>query len=141
MSAKVQLQFVKRTWTKKPKTAEDKITNTTTHIHMHERQIGSGYVETDPQGNATYDYTPRKTANITVKTIVNEAGKNVISLGGYLWSAYQYASWRQRLLQRDPSDQVMPAYKKSYRPVRNGNRVVRLTRAISALVVSTELIP
>ena len=60
-------------------------------------------VQTDSQGQATYDYTTTEDGNISIKTVINEGGKKVASIGGYLWvTDRQSAMVRLVLLQRRP---------------------------------------
>ena len=140
--AKVQLQFVKRTWTKKPKTAEQEENEYYyQQYEMHERQIGSGYVETDAQGNATYDYTTGEDGNITIKTVVQEGGgKNVVSLGGYLWVSDQYASWQDNSYYSEDHESIkLVPDKKSYRVGETARVLAVLPSDNAHLLVSTEL--
>lgn len=141
VTAKVQLQFIKRTWTKKPKTAEDEENEYYyPQYEMQERQIGSGYVETDAQGNGTYDYTTTEDGNITIKTIVNEAGKNVVSLGGYLWVSDQYASWQDAAYYSEDHESIkLVPDKKSYRVGETAHVLAVLPSDQAHLLVSTEL--
>jgi len=85
-----------RTWTKKEK-KEDTNTETEGYSYpeyeMHERLIASGEVQTDSQGRASYDYTTTKTATFRSKTVINEGGKQVASIGGYLWVTDQQSEW------------------------------------------------
>ena len=141
VTAKVQLQFLKRTWSKKPKTAEDEQNEYYyPQYEMHERQIGAGYVETDAQGNGTFDYTTTEDGNITIKTIVQEAGKNVASLSGSLWVSDQYASWQDNSFYSEDHESIkLVPDKKSYR-VGDTARVLAVLPSDNAhLLVSTEL--
>src|SRR5205814_6834155 len=92
VSAKVQLQFVERSWTKKAKKSDDD-EDSYPEYEMHERQIAYGDVQTDSQGQASYDYTTTEDGNISIKTIIDESGKKVASIGGYLWVTDQQYSW------------------------------------------------
>jgi hypothetical protein len=141
VSAKVQLQFVKRTWTRKAKTAEDEEDEYYyPQYEMHERQIGSGYVETDAQGNAIYDYTTTEDGNITIKTVVNEAGKNVVSMGGYLWVSDTYAAWQDASYYSEDHESIkLVPDKKSYRPGETAHVLAVLPSDQAHLLVSTEL--
>ena len=140
VSAKVSLQFVKRTWSKKPKTAEDEADEYYyPQYEMHERQIGTGYAETDAQGTGSFDYTTNEDGNITIKTIVNESGRNVVSLGGYLWVSDQYASWQDNAYYSEDHESIkLVPDKKSYRPGETAHVLAVLPSDQAHLLVSTE---
>src|SRR6185436_20762921 len=84
VAATVQLQFVERTWTKKEKKPEDD-EYSYPEYEMHERQISTADVQTDSQGQASYEYTPTEDGNISIKTVIWENGRAVASIGGTLW--------------------------------------------------------
>ncbi len=94
VAANVQLKFVVRTWTRKEQKAEaDEYSYP--EYEMHEREIGSGAVTTDSQGQASYDYTTGEAGNISIKTVVNDNGKQVASIGGHLWVTDQQHAWNE----------------------------------------------
>src|SRR6185312_8996885 len=63
VSAKVQLKFVERTWTKKPKKEDEEYSYP--EYEVHEREVASADVQTDSQGQATYDYTTTEDGNLS----------------------------------------------------------------------------
>jgi uncharacterized protein YfaS (alpha-2-macroglobulin family) len=116
VSTKVQLQFVERTWTKKEK-KEDEEEYSYPQYEMHERVVASGYVDTDSQGLATYDYTTTEDGNLSIKTIINEGGKQVASMGGYLWVTDRQSEWSDSSYYSDDYNSIkLVPDKKSYRP-------------------------
>ena len=48
-------------------------------------RLPTANVQTDSQGQASYDYTTTEDGNLSIKTIVWDNGKPVASIGGYLW--------------------------------------------------------
>lgn len=44
-------------------------------------------VETNAQGEASYDYTVPSTGNIYIKAILHEDGKEVVNRGGSFWAS------------------------------------------------------
>src|ERR1043165_1675041 len=54
----------------------------TTQTKLHERELASADVNTDSQGNASYDFTVPSPGDIYVKAIVYENGKAIVNRGG-----------------------------------------------------------
>ncbi len=139
VSAKVQLQFVERTWTKKQKKAEDD-GDSYPEYEMHERQIASADVQTDSQGQASTDYTTTEDGNISIKTVIWENGKPVASIGGYLWvTERQYAWSDSSYYSEDYSSIKLVPDKKSYKPGETAHVLAILPTDNAHLLVSTEL--
>ncbi len=139
VSAKVQLQFVERTWTKKQKKAEDD-EDSYPEYEMHERQIASADVQTDSQGQASTDYTTTEDGNISIKTVIWENGKPVASIGGYLWvTERQYAWSDSSYYSEDYSSIKLVPDKKSYKPGETAHVLAILPTDNAHLLVSTEL--
>jgi hypothetical protein len=59
---------------------------------LHERELGSAEVNTDSQGNATYDFTVPSPGSIYVKAIVDENGRQIVNRGGSFWAPEKRAS-------------------------------------------------
>jgi alpha-2-macroglobulin len=139
VSAKVQLQFVERTWTKKEKQAEDD-EYSYPEYEMHERQIAYADVQTDSQGQASYDYTTTEDGNISIKTVIWENGKPVASIGGYLWvTEHQYAWSDSSYYSEDYNSIKLVPDKKSYKPGETAHVLAILPTDNAHLLVSTEL--
>ena len=139
VSAKVQLQFVERTWTKKEKQAEDDEYSYPEN-EMHERQIAYADVQTDSQGQASYDYTTTEDGNISIKTVIWENGKPVASIGGYLWvTERQYAWSDSSYYSEDYKSIKLVPDKKSYKPGETAHVLAILPTDNAHLLVSTEL--
>ena len=139
VSAKVQLQFVERTWTKKEKKAEDD-EYSYPEYEMHERQIASADVQTDSQGQVSYDYTTTEDGNISIKTVIYENGRPVASIGGSLWvTDRQYAWSDSSYYSEDYTSIKLVADKKSYKPGETAHVLAILPTDNAHLLVSTEL--
>ena len=139
VSAKVQLQFVERTWTKKEKQAEND-QYSYPEYEMHERQIAYADVQTDSQGQASYDYTTTEDGNISIKTVIWENGKPVASIGGYLWvTERQYAWSDSSYYSEDYKSIKLVPDKKSYKPGETAHVLAILPTDNAHLLVSTEL--
>jgi hypothetical protein len=139
VSAKVQLQFVERTWTKKAKQAEDD-EYSYPEYEMHERQIAYADVQTDSQGQASYDYTTTEDGNISIKTVIWENGKAVASIGGYLWVTDRQYPWSDSSYYSEDYNSIkLVPDKKSYKPGETAHVLAILPTDNAHLLVSTEL--
>ena len=139
VSAKVQLQFVERTWTKKPK-PDDADEYYYPEYEMHERPIASADVQTDSQGQASYDYTTTEDGNISIKTVIWENGRAVPTIGGYLWVTDQQYPWSDSsYYSEDYSAIKLVPDKKSYKPGETAHVLAILPTDNAHLLVSTEL--
>ena len=139
VAANVQLQFVERTWTRKEK-KEDADEYSHPEYEMHERVIGSGSVQTDSQGQATYDYTATEDGNISIKTVIDEGGKKVASIGGYLWITDRQSQWSDSsYFSEDRNSIKLVPDKKSYRAGETAHVLAILPTDKAHLLVSTEL--
>ena len=107
---------------------------------MHERVIGSGSVQTDSQGQATYDYTATEDGNISIKTVIDEGGKKVASIGGYLWVTDRQSQWSDSsYFSEDRNSIKLVPDKKSYRAGETAHVLAILPTDKAHLLVSTEL--
>ncbi len=137
VSAKVQLQFVERTWTRKEK-KEDEYDYP--EYEVHERVISSGNVQTDSQGKAHYDYTATEDGNISIKTIVDEGGKQVASIGGYLWVTDRLSEWSDSSYYSEDHNSIkLVPDKQSYRAGETARVLAILPTDQAHLLVATEL--
>lgn len=139
VSAKVQLQFVERTWTKKEKKQEDD-EYSYPEYEMHERQIAYADVQTDSQGQASYDYTTTEDGNISIKTVIWENGRPVATIGGYLWVTDRQYPWTESSYYSEDYNSIkLVPDKKSYRPGETAHVLAILPTDNAHLLVSTEL--
>src|SRR5882672_5551784 len=139
VSAKVQLQFVERTWIKKEKKPEDD-EYSYPEYDMHERQIAYADVQTDSQGQANYDYTTTEDGNISIKTVIWENGRAVPSIGGYLWVTDRQYPWSDTSYYSEDYNAIkLVPDKKSYKPGETAHVLAILPTDNAHLLVSTEL--
>ncbi|MGH9871385.1 MAG: alpha-2-macroglobulin family protein, partial [Pyrinomonadaceae bacterium] len=141
VSAPVQLQFVERTWTKKPKPADaDPDEYYYPEYEMHERAIAYADVQTNSQGQASYDYTTTGAGNISIKTVTWENGRAVPTIGGYLWVTDRQYPWTESsYYSEDYSAIKLVPDKKSYKPGETAHVLAILPTDNAHLLVSTEL--
>jgi uncharacterized protein YfaS (alpha-2-macroglobulin family) len=138
VSAKVQLKFVERTWTRKEKKEDEEYSYP--EYEMHEREIASAEVQTDSQGRASYDYTTTEDGNLSIKTIIDESGKKVASIGGYLWVTDQQYPWSDSSYYSEDYNSIkLVPDKKSYRAGETAHVLAILPTDNAHLLVSTEL--
>lgn len=140
VSAKVDLQFVERTWTKKEKKPETDDEYLYPEYEMHERVVGSASVQTDGQGQASYDYTTTEDGNISIKTVINENGRQVASIGGYLWVTDRQYPWSDSSYYSEDYNSIkLVPDKKSYKAGETAHVLAILPTDNAHLLVSTEL--
>jgi uncharacterized protein YfaS (alpha-2-macroglobulin family) len=139
VSAKVQLQFVERTWSKKPK-PEDADEYYYPEYEMHERAIDYADVQTDSQGQASYDYPTKEDGNISIKTVTWENGRAVPTIGGYLWVTDKQYPWNESSYYSEDYNAIkLVPDKKSYKPGDVAHVLAILPTDNAHLLVSTEL--
>ncbi|HSS20654.1 MAG TPA: MG2 domain-containing protein [Pyrinomonadaceae bacterium] len=139
VSTTVQLQFVERTWTKKPKPA-DADEYYYPEYDMHERQIDYANVQTDSQGQGSYDYTTTEDGNISIKTVVWENGRAVPTIGGYLWVTDNNYAWSDSSYYSEDYNSIkLVPDKKSYKAGDTAHVLAILPTDNAHLLVSTEL--
>jgi len=141
VSGKVTLKFIEQKWEKKvtPKEENGYKYEDVDYI-LHEREIGSAEVNTDNQGNATYDFNVPSPGSIYVKTIVNENGKQVVNRGGSFfapdkkgeWSDFEFRDYDEKSIKLVPD-------KKSYQPGETAHVLAMLPEDNAHLLVTTEL--
>ncbi len=130
---------MERTWTRKEK-KESSEEASYPEYEMHERLIASADVQTDSQGRTSYDYTTTEDGNISIKTVINEAGRQVASIGGYLWVTDQQAEWSDSSYYSEDHNSIkLVPDKKSYRPGETAHVLAILPTDKAHLLVSTEL--
>jgi len=139
VSAKVQLQFVERTWTKKDKKPDDD-EYSYPEYEMHERQVAVADAQTDSQGQASYDYTTTEDGNISIKTVIWENGRPIASIGGYLWVTDRQYPWSESSYYSEDYRSIkLVADKKSYKAGETAHVLAILPTDNAHLFVSTEL--
>jgi uncharacterized protein YfaS (alpha-2-macroglobulin family) len=118
VSQKVTLKFIEQKWERQSKWEEyNGYKYESVEYILHERELATGEVNTDSQGDATYDFTVPSPGSIYVKTLVNEDGKEIVNRGGYFWAPDKKGQWSDFSYQDydEKSIKLVPD-KKSYRP-------------------------
>ncbi|HVQ37710.1 MAG TPA: alpha-2-macroglobulin family protein, partial [Pyrinomonadaceae bacterium] len=140
VSAKVQLQFVERTWTRKEKKEDETEAYSYPEYEVHERLVASGDVETDSQGRASYDYATTEDGNLSIKTVINEGGRQVASIGGYLWVTDRQSEWKDSSYYSEDHNSIkLVPDKKTYKVGETAHVLAILPTDKAHLLVSTEL--
>jgi uncharacterized protein YfaS (alpha-2-macroglobulin family) len=107
---------------------------------LHERELGSADVNTDSQGNATYDFTVPSPGSIYVKAIVNENGREIVNRGGSFWAPDKKGEWADfEYRDYDAKAIKLVPDKKSYKPGETAHVLAMLPADKAHLLVTTEL--
>jgi alpha-2-macroglobulin len=141
VSEKVTLKFIEQTWEKQSKWEENNgYKYETVDYILHERELATGEVNTNSQGDATYDFTVPSAGSIYVKTIVTENGKQVVNRGGSFWAPDKKGMWSDFSYQDydEKSIKLVPD-KKSYKPGQTAHVLAMLPTDQAHLLVTTEL--
>jgi uncharacterized protein YfaS (alpha-2-macroglobulin family) len=136
LSAKVGLKFIQRTWDRIEVDGDGKYKRY--EYKLRETDLASGEVTTDAQGEARYEFRVPVTGSIQIKTIVNEGGKEIASLGGYLWVADRSDKWGDFAFEDSGSIKLIPD-KKTYQPGDTAKILTMLPTDGGHLLVTTEL--
>lgn len=135
VSAKVTLKFMSRSYEK----VEHKENEYAVDYKLVETDISSGEVTTDQEGHATYNFPIQGAGSMSIKTVVQQDGRNYTSLGGFIWvanetqAAASYGSYYQ-----ESSIKLVPD-KKSYRAGETAHVLALLPKQGANLLVTTEL--
>ncbi|HLL77164.1 MAG TPA: MG2 domain-containing protein [Pyrinomonadaceae bacterium] len=133
--AQVSLKFVEQTWERIEK---NDYGNTYYDYKLKERDLSSGSVQTNDQGEAFYDYRVERPGNIQIKTVVNEGGKQITSLGGSIWVADRGSTFTDYSYQGEAQIKLVPD-KKTYRVGETAHVMALLPTDKAHLLVTTEL--
>ena len=132
VSANVTLEFVQRTWDKTP------IEGGGFEYKTRETKLTSADVQTDANGQGSYDYPVRASGSVYIKTIVKENGKQYASNGGYLWITDEQNAWMDSLNEETGTIKLVPD-KKSYQPGETAHVLAMLPTDKAHLLVTTEM--
>ncbi|HXS01808.1 MAG TPA: MG2 domain-containing protein [Pyrinomonadaceae bacterium] len=141
VSEKVTLKFIEQKWERKRRWEENNgYKYEIVDYILHERELGSGEVNTDSEGNATYEFTVPSPGSIYVKTIVTENGKEIVNRGGSFWSPDKLGQWADFSYENydEKSIKLVPD-KKSYQPGETAHVLAMLPVDQAHLLVTTEL--
>src|SRR5436190_16049741 len=141
VSEKVTLKFIEQKYEKKEKEEEyNGYKYKTVDYILHERELASADVNTDSQGNASYDFAVPAPGSIYVKAIVYENGKAIINRGGSFWAPDKKGEWSD-FEYRDYDEKAIKlvADKKSYKAGETAHVLAMLPADKAHLLVVTEL--
>src|SRR3989441_9071941 len=141
VSEKVTLKFIEQKYEKVEKDEEYNGYKYKSYDYiLHERELASADVNTDSQGNATYDFTVPSPGDIYVKAIVNENGKQIVNRGGSFWAPDKKGEWSDFEYQNydEKAIKLVPD-KKSYQPGETAHVLAMLPADKAHLLVTTEL--
>jgi alpha-2-macroglobulin len=141
VSEKVTLKFIEQKYEKKEKQEEYNGYKFTSYDYiLHERELASADVNTDSQGNATYDFMVPSPGDIYVKAIVYENGKEIVNRGGSFWAPDKKGEWSD-FEYRDYDEKAIKLIpdKKSYKPGETAHVLAMLPADKAHLLVTTEL--
>lgn len=135
VAAKLALKFLSREWVK----VEKKENEDDPDYEIREHELSSTDVTTNHEGHAFFDYPVTEIANISLKTVVQEEGKQCASLGGFMWVAGPEQQWSDSAYYRESfgSIKLVPD-KKSYRAGEIAHVLAILPGDHGNLLVTTE---
>ncbi len=134
--AKVSLEFWSRNWVK----VKHKANEYDSDYEVREDKLSVAEVTTDLEGHAEYSFPITTSGNIAIKTVVHDAGKQLVSAGGFIWVASAGDEWASSEYYNENvgSIKLVPD-KKSYRPGEIAHVLAILPKEGANLLVTTEL--
>jgi len=135
VAAKLSLKFLSRDWVK----VEKKVNEYDPDWEIREHELSSTEVATDREGHAFLNFPVTQNGNITIKTVVQQEGKQFASLGGFIWVASSNQPWSDSAYYRESfgSIKLVPD-KKSYRAGEVAHVLAILPGDHANLLVTTE---
>ncbi len=135
VSTKVKLTFLEVKY-EKSEVKEDNYTRT--KWERKTRELSSGEVQTNNQGEASYDYKVATVGSIAIEAIVNENGKQVKSAAGSIYVTDRNNGWADAAVRDSEAIKLVPD-KKSYKPGETARILAMLPTDKAHLLVTTEL--
>ncbi|MFN7926883.1 MAG: MG2 domain-containing protein [Blastocatellia bacterium] len=137
VSAKVTLRFVKREWDRtenaNPTGKWDRY-----EYKLRETNLTQGEVQTNAQGEATYDYKINAIGSISIDALINDNGKQIPSRGDSIYVTDKDNGWGE-YASADATSIKLVSDKKSYRPGETAKVLATLPTEGANLLVTTEL--
>jgi alpha-2-macroglobulin len=112
--------------------------NNTPEYTVRENELSSAEVSTDQQGEAIYEYETSTPGSISIKTVVQEHGNQIVSLGGYLWVVSPDYAWVDSPYHGSTGAIKLVADQKSYRPGETAHVLAILPEEHASLLITTE---
>ena len=136
VSTKVTLKFIERKWDRIDKGGDDKWSRF--EYKLRERDLGTGDVTTNAQGEAVYAWRVPVAGSIKIEIILRENGREIVSEGGYLWAADRNNRWSDFAAMDSMSIKLVPD-KKTYKPGETAHVLAMLPTDKAHLLVTTEM--
>ncbi len=134
--AKVSLKLFSRNWVK----VEHKANEYDPDYEVREDELSAAEVTTNSEGNAEYNLQLTTAGNITIKTVVRYADKQLVSLGGFIWVVSPGEEWANSDYYSNNAGSIkLVPDKKSYRPGDTAHVLAILPKERADLLVTTEL--
>ena len=133
--AKVSLKLCSRNWVK----VEHKTNEDDPDYEVRESELSAAEVTTNSEGRAEYSLQLTTAGNIVIKTVVDYAGTQLVSLGGFIWVASPGEEWADSEYNESTGSIKLVPDKKSYRPGDTAHVLAILPKERADLLVTTEL--
>lgn len=131
----LKLQFVQELWDAIETDEGEKYPR----YKLREKLLSTFDIATNQQGEASFDYQVPVTGSITIKSIVNENNRDIVTASGYLWATDTEGTWDEDAYQ-DTGGIKLILDKKTYQPGETARVLALLpTDGTSHLLVTTEL--
>lgn len=134
VSAKLSLKFSLRTYVK----VEKKQNEYDSDYEMREAELSAGEITTNREGDAAYEFQVQVPGTISIRTVVHEAGKEYVSLGGVFWSASETEWTNDYFYSENLGSIKLVPDKKSYRHGETARVLAILPHENANLLVTTE---
>jgi uncharacterized protein YfaS (alpha-2-macroglobulin family) len=141
VSQPVTLKFTEQKWERKEKEEEYNGYKYKTYEYIsHQKELGSGSVTTNAQGEAFYDFTVPSPGYIFITAIINENGREIVSHGSSFWAPDRAGTWSDFDYRHSEENglKLVPD-KKSYQPGETAHVLAMLPHDQAHLLVTTEL--
>jgi uncharacterized protein YfaS (alpha-2-macroglobulin family) len=141
VSQKVTLKFIEQKYERVEKEEEYNGYKYKSYEYiLHERELQSADMQTDSQGNASYDFTVPSPGSIYVKAIINDNGRQIVNRGGSFWAPDKLGQWSD-FEYRDYDEKTIKLVpdKKSYKAGETAHVLAMLPVDKAHLLVTTEL--
>ncbi|MDX6713207.1 MAG: alpha-2-macroglobulin, partial [Blastocatellia bacterium] len=133
----VKLSFVERRWEKVTKRTEDGYEYP--GYDIKENELSTASVNTNAQGEGTYEYTIPVAGAVHIKTTIQENGREVASEGGSIWVADRNNAFSDYSYEESSAIKLVQD-KKSYKPGETAHVLALLPTNGAHLLVTTELL-
>ncbi len=129
------LKFISRSWVK----VENKKDEHDPDYEVREDELTSAEVTTDREGEAIYEFPVTTTGNISIKTMVQENGRQNVSFGGFIWAISSGDAWTDSFYYSENTGSIkLVPDKKSYRVGETAHVLAILPHESANLLVTTE---